>query len=375
MSTSVRHLHGSMFNVVMATSLLFAAIATAWGQGCVTARGAGMTSVHAAPGEGDAAVARGFQASVAYRYLNSDRHYVGSEEQKHRQQEGSEVINESHFMDVSLSYVFNERTSLTLTIPYAKHDRSSVVRDSNREILRRYHTQNAGLADLRLTSNTWLLDPKTHADGNILLGIGIDMPTADYEAEDDFDTYDATTRQIVKIRRPVDQSIQLGDGGWALLLDVFAYRRLAPKVSAYVNGFYSITPEETNGVPTYRGNPYEAEMGMNDSFMLRTGADFSVWPKHNVVLSLGARVEGVPVHELVGGDDGFRRTGYSVAIEPGLAATVGSYALSLYAPYSVYRNRTRSVADMRWTNSSGIYRHGDAAFADFLVMFNVAKAF
>ncbi|MCZ7636208.1 MAG: hypothetical protein M5U12_09335 [Verrucomicrobia bacterium] len=39
-----------------------------------------------------------------------------------------------------------------------------------------------------------------------------------------------------------------------------------------------------------------------------------------------------------------------------------------------FSNRERSVPDQQWTEATGIYRHGDAAFADYLVMFTLSKS-
>lgn len=345
----------------------------AFAQGCVAARGAGQTTNHGPPSEqGD--VAGKLQTSVAYRWLNSDRHFVGSEEQKHRQREGSEVINRSNFVDLAFTYAFDDRYSATLTIPFASHDRSSVVRNSQREILQRYHTQNSGLADVRLMGSMWLMDPKTHADGNAALGLGLDLPTGKKNAKDTFQVFDAPTQKVVAQERMVDQSIQLGDGGYGVLIDLYAYRRVLDRLSLFVNGFYAITPEETSGVPTSRSNPFESVMSISDSFMARAGFDYLLLPQHNLSISLDARIEGVPVEDLVGGSDGFRRPGYAVSVEPGVTASVGSYTMSLYAPYAVYRNRTRSVADRRQTAATGNFQHGDAAFADYLVMFSFSKS-
>lgn len=342
-------------------------------QGCVAARGAGQTTNHAPPSEqGD--VTGKFQTSVAYRWLNSDRHFVGSEEQKQRKREGSQVINRSNFIDVAVTYAFNDRYSATLTLPFASHDRSSVVRDSQRRILQRYHTQNSGLADVRLMGSMWLMDPKTHGDGNISLGLGLDLPTGQKDAKDTFQAFDAATQKVVAQERTVDQSIQLGDGGYGVLLDFYAYRHVLDRLSVFVNGFYAITPEEKSGVPTFRGNPFESVMSIADSFMARTGFDYLLLPQHNVSLTLDARVEGVPAEDLVGGSEGFRRPGYAVSVEPGITATVGSYTMSLYAPYAVYRNRVRSVADRQQTAATGDFQHGDAAFADYLVMFSFTKS-
>lgn len=373
----MRNSHGMRWSLLLGMVMLSAAPLAVLAQGCVVARGAGISPAHAPPEEDSAQSIGHWQASVSYRNLHSDRHFVGSEEQHERRREGSEVINNSNFIDLAFTYTLNDRLSATLTVPFADHDRSSVVRrnDPERTILTRYHTQNSGFADLRFMTNYWAFDPKTHAAGNVLLGIGLDIPTGKYDAEDIFQSYDPSTAQIVGVRRTVDQSIQLGDGGWGLLVDLFAYRHLTPRLSIFANVFYAVTPEETNGVPTFRSNPFEAEMAIADSYMARAGLDYVLWPRFGMTVSLGGRIEGVPVHDLVGGSDGFRRPGYAISIEPGVTAAFGAISASLYAPVAVYRNRERSVADRRLTASSGIYRHGDAAFADGLVMLNVSRTF
>src|SRR5688572_21969431 len=125
-------------------------------QGCVVSRGSGMSLLDRMLCDDCHEAEPRWQLASGYRYLHSDRHFVGSVEQKHRGEEGSQVINDSHFIDLALTYAITNRLSLMLTIPYATHDRSSVVRDSNRTILHRYHTQNEGLGDLRITGNSWL---------------------------------------------------------------------------------------------------------------------------------------------------------------------------------------------------------------------------
>jgi hypothetical protein len=44
-------------------------------------------------------------------------------------------------------------------------------------------------------------------------------------------------------------------------------------------------------------------------------------------------------------------------------------------PVAVYRNRQRSVPDEQQSEATGEWRHGDAAFADFLVMFSLSRQF
>jgi len=107
--------------------------------------------------------------------------------------------------------------------------------------------------------------------------------------------------------------------------------------------------------------------------MARTGIDYEILPAHQMHLSLGARIDGVPVRDLVGGSEGFRRPGYTVSVEPGLSASVGSWSFSVYAPVSVYRNRLQSVPDKEQTAATGVYQHGDAAFADFSIISSISK--
>ncbi|MCC6232689.1 MAG: hypothetical protein IT580_08590 [Verrucomicrobiales bacterium] len=346
---------------------------SAYGQGCVAARGGAcfhLPGMELKPHEG-------FQAGVGYRWFTSDRHYVGSHEETQRQAEGSEVINKSHFVDLSVSYAFNPRFSANLAIPFVFHDRSQVIRSNDvaRSILQRFHTQATGLGDVRLTGTGWLLDPTSQPRGNVLLGLGVDMPTGEEDETDTFQVFDAASGQIVARERTVDQSIQPGDGGWGLITEIYAFYRIIDRLNLYANGSYLITPEEKNGVPTFRGNPFEAIMSIADTYMGRVGLDYTLLPEWGLTLSFGGRIEGVPVHDAIGESEGFRRPGFSIAVEPGISASRAGWMFNLSAPVAVHRNRERSVPDEQFTQSSGVYRHGDAAFADFAILATITRQF
>ena len=85
------------------------------------------------------------------------------------------------------------------------------------------------------------------------------------------------------------------------------------------------------------------------------------WPKHGLSISLGGRVEGIPVHDLIGGSGGYRGAGYVVSIEPGFAWSRGRNTITLSAPVAVERNRQASVPNRR----AGV--HYGADFADFFI--------
>ena len=81
-------------------------------------------------------------------------------------------------------------------------------------------------------------------------------------------------------------------------------------------------------------------------------------------------MEGVPVHDLVGGSDGFRRPGYAVSIEPGVSLAIGSWSIMVNTPVAVYRNRQASVLEQ----AAGMESVA-AGFADLVVTCSVSKRF
>lgn len=89
--------------------------------------------------------------------------------------------------------------------------------------------------------------------------------------------------------------------------------------------------------------------------------------------SLGLRDDCLPVHDIVGGSDGFRRPGYILSAEPGVTYEFKGFALYAYMPIAIIRDRTQSVPDIRTTEITGNYTHGDAAFADYVV--NIGATF
>jgi hypothetical protein len=75
------------------------------------------------------------------------------------------------------------------------------------------------------------------------------------------------------------------------------------------------------------------------------------------------------VRDVFGKSDGFRRPGYAISLDPGLLYARGSYMFALNVPWTIERNRKKSVAD--YMNR----RHGDAAFADYAIMFSLSRRF
>jgi hypothetical protein len=112
-------------------------------------------------------------------------------------------------------------------------------------------------------------------------------------------------------------------------------------------------------------------MSVPDQFALRTGVFRSLEKIHGMGISLGGRVEGIPVRDAIGGSDGFRRPGYIISIEPGISYMKGNVTGTLNVPVALFRNRTQSIPDIENSTPTEIV-HGDAAFADYLINFTLA---
>lgn len=314
------------------------------GQGCVAVR---CSAVHLG-GHDDhyGYLDKGeWQAQLAHRWFRSDRHYIGDDEQEHRQAEGSQVVNNVHTFDLTGTYAFNKRFTLGLTLPFMTAHRSSLYEHDRTN---RHTMTSGGLGDMRLVGNFWILNPEEHTTGNVGFGLGVEMPTGDYQ---DADVKHRATGAVLDY---VDNSIQPGDGGWGIILEMAAFQKIWDRTFAYANATYLLTPEGQNSI----GN------SIWDSYVVRAGVQYSIWPSQGLALSLGGRAEGVPAHDWIGDTEGRRRPGYIISIEPGVTWTHQRVSVNVTAPVALYRNRLDYLG-----------RPGDSAFADFAILSSVTYRF
>lgn len=306
---------------------------------------------------------------MSYRYQRSHRHFVGPEEQHERAEERSEVKNTVNLAEIGIRYNPKPRWSFSLNVPYFQAERSSPIRDANRVVIDRSLVEASGLSDVTLSARRLLWMPLKHPDGNVSMGLGVKIPTGQDDVYDDRERL--VNGQRVITDESVDQSIQPGDGGWGVILDLQYFQRIAQSNGAfYLSTTYLANPRSTNGVPTFRNNLGEGIMSVADQYVARVGASYAGKSWKGFGASLGGRLEGVPVEDLIGDSKGFRRPGYAISIEPGISYSNGPYTFSLAVPYALYRNRTRSVADRLVPG-----RHGDAAFADYVVLFGWGRKY
>jgi hypothetical protein len=318
-----------------------------FGQGCVIARGSGGAMILDGTGFLEA---KDWQLTVAHRWFRSDRHFVGDDEQKHRKAQGTQVVNSSHFLDVTATYALSKRLNLNLTLPFSNHDRSSLYEHQGNSG-QRYHTQASGLGDIRVGANYWLFNPDTTHRGNLSVGFSIKAPTGEYTAKDTF------MRPAGPTIRYVDSSIQPGDGGWGFSLDLQGFYHLFGTATAYGNASYLFNPKERVAVTRF---------SVPDSYLARGGVEFGIPAVKGLGLSIGGRIEGVPGNDAIGGSLGSRRPGFSVAVEPGISFAKGRFVGTLTVPIAVHHRRSTTF---------GSSRPGDAAFADYTINSSVGWRF
>ncbi len=336
------------------------AISETFSQGCIAVRS--MSTANGNPSGSAFMKAGEFQFSTNFRKLHSYKHFVGTVEQPHRVEQKTEVINDSYNFDFGLTYAITNRLNVTLNVPLSYNDRSSLYEHYGNGTPAgsnpRFHTQSQGIGDMRLSASYWLINPTKAPKGNIAIGVGIKAPTGNANVQDEFHKLDKDKKEYIQIKA-VDQSMQLGDSGWGESIDIQGYQSLFKKATLYFNAFYMFSPKELNKATGF---------SVPDQFGARVGMTYALFPKKNIAVSLGGRLEGLPAIDAIGGSLGGRRPGYIVSVEPGIIWSGHKSSFLLAVPYAVVRDRIDT-----WTVTG--FREGDAAFADYLISATYAYRF
>ncbi len=291
--------------------------------------------------------------SFGYRWQDSFRHFVGDVEQPQRVLQNTEQENKINLFDVSLSYRVSRRWTLDMSGPFMDADRIN-HRTSG-------VTHSAGLGDMTFGAKFWIWRPPTESHQNIQVGFSLKVPTG----KPDVTSRITGTATPSTTPTTVDQSIQLGDAGVGLAIDYLAYKALPARFTLFSTGVYLLNPRNTY-TPT---TPGARTLSVPDQYLFRGGIAYALPKFRGVALSIAGRDEGVPARDLIGREDGFRRPGYAVSIEPGLEFARGRNLWSFSYAIAVRRDRTASVQDV----AAGT--HGDAAFADGVLMVGYTRTF
>ncbi|MSU60809.1 MAG: hypothetical protein EXS31_00165 [Pedosphaera sp.] len=312
--------------------------------------------------------AQQWAGSLSYSWLHSDRVFAGSHELT--QFESPEDFGNSYSVAISATYAFTKRISFTFNLPFVYGEHRWAY---EHDFVTAYSMTAGGLGDVSLVGNAWLLDPDKHRDGNVSLSLGVKAPTGDYNAKD------ISYQPTGPVMRPVDTSTQPGDGGWGIILQMKAFQRIFKNTDLYAAAYYLINPRKKNGTETFvpwYPTGFNYINGVPDQYLGRLGLSYALWPQKGLSVSLGPRIEGQPVRDLIGGgDDGFRRPGYTLSVEPGLNLTWGKNSFALSAPVGLVRNRERSVLEKQLSAAAGRQILGTSAVGDFLILASVSRRF
>ena len=298
-----------------------------------------------------------WQVSASYRRLEADKWFVGPDVNEAAAPFGKPISLDINTLDLSLTYAFTRRANITLTVPLFYGTQSRFYADGMR-----HKVTGRGVGDVNAIATVWLLDPNMHLGSNVALAFGIKPPTGNNRIEDDFFAADGSIT-----RRVVDQSIQPGDGGWGFIAQAQAYQRLASRLNAYVFGSYLISPKKkTNVVSPLAG----VMLSVPDAYSVRMGAAYALAPSRGLSVNLGGRIDGLPLRDVIGGgDDGFRRPGHTLYLDPGAAMRVGKQEFTMSIPIRLKQNFSRSLIDRERNFKGG----GD--LADYLVFVGYSVRF
>lgn len=347
--------------IIFGTAILLVFSIEINAQGCIAIRSGCGVNI----GGGSLSPKGSWQVGTNLRYFHSYKHFRGKHEETHRVQEGTEVINDSYFLDLSLLYALSDRLSVNMVIPFVYHERSSMYEHGGNPpngLGDRHKTYAQGLGDVRVGVNYWMLDPEQNTT-NFSLGMALKVPSGNYKATSTF--YNQGDNRDQTIESGVDQSIQPGDGGYGLAIESQGFHVLSESFLLSVNLYYLINPREQYSIENRGRTRYYS---VADQYAGRLGV-FYMTKLHGFGLYGGMRFEGIPSSDLFGGDEGFRRPGYIVSMEPGVSYNVNNFSLNVTVPVAIERARTQNFDDKIDGDN------GDAAFADYLLNFGLTWRF
>jgi hypothetical protein len=330
---------------------------SAFAQGCVAAHSNQRTMDQLIKFDGGGTPGRfsihNLTVDIGYRVFNSNKYYIGDDQIAR----ASAIENHQNIFDIGLEYRLSPRWSLIADVPVYNGTRNQLYPPSG-------IYQVSGLGDVTIGAQSWILRPPTENGGNIAVSASLKIPTG---------INDATGSALYKgkiVKATADPSMQPGDGGWGFVLGSQAYKPLWRRSNVYAQGQYLFNPLNTNGVASFRSQPGQSVLSVTDQYLFRTGVSQGVPKVRGLAFSIGVRGEGVPVRDLIGGSDGFRRPGAIISLDPGVMYDFHRTIISVNGPWALYRNRPPSVPELQ--NNT---KNGDAFFADYTVIATISRHF
>lgn len=281
-----------------------------------------------------------WQIDVSYRHLTADEWYVGTNVNEAAAPFGHPLYLDIHSVAFTFNYGITDRISLAVTVPVSHGSHSRYYADGTR------HKVNAsGIGDVSAVGTFWLWDPKRSSNGNLSLGFGVKSSSGDNAVLDNFYLPGGVVTQ-----RPVDQAIELGDGGLGIVGQVQGYRKIVRNTYGYAQGWYLLTPRNTTHVISpYPGVP----LSVPDIYSVRFGAVYDIPRARGLSVSFGPRIDGIRYRDLLGGSDGFRRPGYSLYLDPGVMFVQKHATITINFPWLIHEDFQRSRVDFQLNKLGG----------------------
>jgi hypothetical protein len=284
---------------------------------------------------------------------------------------GIPPVRTVNLINLDVIYGLSNRISLDLTIPFAVGGGRVMQGPAGSQTLRQWDAQ--GLGDVSLQAEYWLSNPEIPSRVNGSVGLGIKAPTG----RDDVQGSLYSPALGRDVRGPIDEAAQLGTGGWQLLLRAQGTTAITGPLFGYASGYYGLSLTEHTDVfnaLALRGDPdtYSGRLGAAylTPFRLTGARDDAFANDEGLVVSLGGRINGVTVRDLVGGGDLYwRRPGYVIYVEPGLTWTLGANMATVSVPVRVYANKLQSLLEVSRN------QHFGASFASYLFLASFARRF
>ena len=258
---------------------------------------------------------------------------------------------------LDLTYGVTDRFSVTFTVPYFSS--TGGAHQGNAQSHRYNEVHLAGFGDVALATDFLVTDPRERSRGWAAVGAGIKAPTGG-------DSATALSYNFnPPIQRPIDEAFQPGAGGWVMLVSAQAAAPITKRLSTYGGGHYGVSLTEHTSIiqnGAFRSVP--------DTYAARAGVSWLPVTGGRLALSAGGRMFGIAKRDVLHGKTlYFRRPGYEVFFEPGVAWSTQRNTISMSVPLRVAQNKLDSYLD----ESRGTREGAD--FVSYLVIVSYARRF
>ncbi|HEY9759304.1 MAG TPA: hypothetical protein V6C97_29365 [Oculatellaceae cyanobacterium] len=243
-------------------------------------------------------------------------------------------------LDVTARYSINRRVSIIASLPIVTNSFSTLLPPTNSAQSLRHYWHANDIGDTVLFGQTYLYDPKSHLFSNVAVGVGIKIPTGNWDIKSIIPNENGLGYSKRAVYPP---SIMPGDGGTDIILGINGFRTFRKPLwlrgqTVFASATYLISPRDTNhtasivqglGVPLSPGFFNSLTNSVTDSWNMNFGASIKLPHTADKPKLKGLRGrlafgwEGIPKYDLFGGSNGYRQPGYTISVAPGFTYAHG----------------------------------------------------